>query len=156
MVRVFIFSTIIIFFSSCGLERFRSETVHWQRHDHSGQQDSVVELSQILHLGIDALHDKSVSIRGKLVYEFDEASIRPQSEDSDLNLIWLHVSGPEKILHEFLLKSDGSIVTVQGRIDAKSSLHSYPYSFSLREISYVSAKLCRRKDNPSCVNESGR
>lgn len=118
---------------ACSDERYKVVDIRWT--------DDGLRPSNILqaHLHeVDSkkgdLHGKEIQLRGKLVYEYDDAAIYPLNDCSDLKPVWIHLDQDEIDLHQFLLENDHALVTIVGVLDTTDLFDQGQYSSAIKDI----------------------
>lgn len=132
MIRLSIFCALIGVFG-CAEEGYRQADESWV--DELAMQPDLAHtfLSQMQDEE-QTLHGKEVKLRGKLVYEYDDAAIYPFGDCADFKPIWIHVDQDEVDLHSFLLKNDDALVTVIGMVDTIEYFDRRQYGGAIKDI----------------------
>lgn len=112
-----------------------------------------VYFDEVSEKSAEELHGKIVHVRGKLVYEYDEAAIYPFYHESGFKPVWIHVGDSDPKLHQFLKEHDGEMTTIVGVLDTASYVDKFVYSSLLRDIQSVSVNPANNFENKSQSNE---
>lgn len=132
MIRISIFFVIATLFA-CSGERYKLASDSWA----DGQAVSRDLAQTFVGQMQDAegtLHGKAVKLRGKLVYEYDDAAIYPFGDCTGFKPIWIHVDQDDADLHSFLLKNDDALVTVIGMVDTLEYFDRRQYGGAIKDI----------------------
>lgn len=135
MIRYCLF-LLFITLLGCKDRRYRLVSDHW-RSMQAPQTEAETARFDEVNREKRTLHGKEVKVRGKLVYEYDDAAIYPFNDCSDFKPIWLHIDQDEVDLHTFLLKNDEALVTIVGVLDTIQWFDERQYGGALKDIVHV-------------------
>ncbi|GHE30387.1 hypothetical protein [Sphingobacterium griseoflavum] len=122
----------------CGNPRYEPVSNSWTDNEELQAELEHTLLADMQEVS-KTLHGTEVKIRGKLVYEYDDAAIYPFDDCSDYKPIWIHVDH-ESDLHSFLLQNDDALVTIVGVVDTMAYFDRRQYGSAIKDIARVDVR----------------
>lgn len=131
----------ITFLYSCANRQTEETLIKWQHPSVKGNKQQQEPVAVNLFAKKKKLPvETEVYLKGRLVYNFDEAAIYPTKEGTEGDPVWLTVENNDLGLHEFLLENAGATVAIQGTLSEYSHLDSLLYGASIKDITLVCGK----------------
>lgn len=128
---------LVIAFCACSDPRYKVAGVRWPADEVNPPYTSPNTSPTFLH-EVDAkkadLHGKTITLRGRLVYEYDDVAIYPIHDHGRLKPVWIHLDQDESELHDFLLENDQALVTIVGVLDTADLFDDSQYSSAIKDI----------------------
>ncbi|WDF70081.1 hypothetical protein PQ465_06800 [Sphingobacterium oryzagri] len=124
---------LVILCTACNYERYRAVDLQWTADSLYENGRLQAHLHEVETKKAD-LHGKEITLRGKLVYEYDDVAIYPIGDYSNFKPVWIHIEQDETALHDFLLENDRALVTVVGVLDTSDLFDDLQYSGAIKDI----------------------